>query len=127
MMEWAKAIGETQFAAAYVTLFKLGRGTMNFYAGDRPRSADEPITNQPLLATLTFSVSGITLKPVDDLVLVSKSGECSFVRMITAEGVAICDADVGKPGWGAEVELNTTALRAGGPLRIGEITFTGKD
>jgi len=111
-------------------------GTIKFYSGLMPDHAWDELTNQTLLATLTFAhpcaetpVGGILdFLPIAEDPEVPASGIVSWARIADGDGNTILDLDVTGPNEGGMIEINTTNICKGGPFRLRDfgINFPGK-
>jgi hypothetical protein len=105
-----------------------GAGTVSFYDGAQPVSADRAITTQRLLATLTFGNPSfgraergtINANPVAQQKAVH-SGQATWARIADAKGNPVCDCDVDTAG--ATLNLSTTDLVAGVPVKLTGFTI----
>jgi hypothetical protein len=99
-------------------------GTLRIYDGDRP-GAGEPLLDQTLLAQVLLpqpcvkSIEGAVLTFADIApVLCRRSGAAAWARIADGNERWVMDVDVGAEGSGAEVELSSLTLYAGGQLQI---------
>jgi len=96
-------------------------GTIKFYSGQMPDHAWEPLTNQTLLATLTFS-HPCAETPVGGMITedreVPASGVVAWARIADGDDNTILDLDVTGPNGGGMIEINTTRIVRGGPFRL---------
>lgn len=103
-----------------------GPGLVRFYTGPMPATPDTAITTQTLLGTLTFSDPSApgaaggtsTYSPITEDSLADNTGTAAWARIVDSTGAVVHDVDVGGPGSGAFIELNTTSIVAGGPIEI---------
>jgi hypothetical protein len=101
-------------------------GTIKFYSGLMPDHAWDPLINQTLLATLTFShpcaelpLGGVLdFLPIADDPETPASGAVAWARIADGDGNAILDLDVTGPNEGGMIEINTTQIVRGGPFRL---------
>ena len=109
-----------------------GPGTIKIYDGAQPADADDAITTQTLLATLTFSdpsapaaVAGVlTFNAITEDSSADDSGTASWARAEDSDGNNAIDVDVTASGGGGTIEMNTVDIVAGGPVRISSFTIT---
>jgi hypothetical protein len=107
-------------------------GTIKFYTGTQPATADTAITSQTLLATLTFSypcapaaVAGVlTFSAITQDVSADNTGTAEWARIADSTGVTIFDCDVTATGGGGTIQLNTTSIVTGGPVQMSSLTIT---
>jgi hypothetical protein len=99
-------------------------GTLRVYDGKRPDPGDD-LTGQTLLAEVLLpqpcakSIAGGVLAFADIApVLCRRSGTARWARIADGNEHWVMDVDVGVQGSGAEVELSTLTLYAGGQLQI---------
>ena len=108
-----------------------GAGTIKIYTvgGGRPAGPATAVSDQTLLATLTCSdpcgtTSGgvLTFSAVTEDSSADANGTASWARISDSDGNGVVDLDVGTSGAG--INLNTTTIVSGGPVRItsGSIT-----
>jgi|SRR5215470_16868646 len=82
--------------------------------------------NQQVLAILRLAspaampaVDGtLELNPIAEEDAAPNSGNAAFARILTRSGAEVFVCDVGARGSGAVIELNTTRITEGGPLKI---------
>lgn len=102
------------------------------YAGSIPASVATAISGQTKLGTVTMSndpsathsAGLITFNAITEDASADASGTASFLRIYKGDGTAWADLDVGASGSGATAIINTTAVVAGGPIRINAFTIT---
>jgi hypothetical protein len=99
-------------------------GVLRIYTDPVPSPGDA-VTTQTLLAELTFSkpcgsVSNgvLTFDPITEEDLAPATGTATWGRILDGAGTWVGDVDVGVPGSGAAIELNTTSIYEGGIVRI---------
>lgn len=115
------------------TLLDIGSGpaTVAVYTGTQPADGDAALSGNTLLAALTLSdpaapaASGgvLTFSPITEDASADATGTATWARVRSSDGAQGFDCDVGGPGSGAVIELNTTAIVTGGPVRITAFTF----
>ena len=94
----------------------LDSGTFEIYGGSQPVSADDPVTTQPLLATLTFSSpafqSGVAGRAEANAIIsdpdATGGDDATWYRLKTLGGAAVCDGTVGTVG--ANLNLNSVTI-----------------
>lgn len=109
-----------------------GAGTLEIYTGTQPASADDDVTTQTLLGTLTFSdpceadvSSGVlTFDTITQDAAADATGTATWARIKDSDGNTVLDLSVGAPGSGAGIEFNTTSIVAGGPINVTSFTIT---
>jgi len=105
-------------------------GVLRLYTGLRP-GVGEALTTQTLLVSLllpqpcTASLANgtLTLAPIP-AALCQHSGTAVWARFTDGEGNGVADGDVGLTGSGAEVELSTLLLLAGGSVSVSVASLT---
>ena len=108
-----------------------GAGTINIRSGSQPASAEDAETGT-LLATLTFSdpsapsASGgvLTFSAITEDSSADATGTATWARIKDSTGATVFDCDVTATGGGGTIQLNTTSIVAGGPVRITAFTAT---
>ena len=109
-----------------------GPGTLSIYTGPIPPNAAAELTDQELLGVLTFgrppaAASDIGIAAFSGIVEESSAaatGRAVWARIRDADGSTVFDCDVTDPGGGGTIELNTTAIVKGGPIRIPTFALT---
>lgn len=105
-------------------------GSIKFYTGTRPATADTALSGNTLLGTLTFTAppsapaasSGVLTFSAITTANAVATGTATFARIADSAGTTIFDCDVGTSG--AVINLNTTAIVSGGPIVITSFTIT---
>jgi hypothetical protein len=105
-------------------------GTIKIYTATQPASANTAISDQTLLATLTFaevafgaaSAGVITAETITEDAAADADGTAAWARIADSDGNTIFDCDVGVSG--ATINLNTVNLVTGGPVSITSFTIT---
>jgi len=90
-------------------------GTIKFYSGTRPATADTAITDQVLLATCTFPADAfgdanagvITAGTIVSDSSADAAGIPSFARLATSGGTALVDLSVGYTGGSEETIISS--------------------
>jgi hypothetical protein len=103
-----------------------GPGTIKFYSGLMPDHTWDELSNQTLLATLTFShpcaelpIGGVLdFLPIADDPETLASGVVAWARIADGDGNTILDLDVTGPNEGGMIEINSTRIVRGGPFRL---------
>jgi hypothetical protein len=104
----------------------LTGGSLRLYDLDPPGSPAGPVTAQQHLATLeieTVEVDAGQIRAAMSEGLSLASGRASWARCLDRNGEVIFDDFVGEDGTGAGIELNTTALKKGGPVKLRSFTW----
>lgn len=99
--------------------------------GGMPATPATAITTQTLLGTCTMAAdpsatnSGglITFNPIVEDSAADVNGDATFIRIRKGDASAWADADVGNLASSATAKMNTTAIVAGGPIRINAFTI----
>lgn len=105
----------------------IGAGaTIEIRSGSKPATPETAATGT-LLATVTisgsFTSSGGVLTSADPAsVSVAASGTAGYFRLKTSGGTAVLDGTVGTSG--ADMNLSSTSLVAGGTVDLGVVTLT---
>ena len=105
-------------------------GLLRVYSGTRPGNADVGVTDQVLLATLTFSDPAFTsadggiatANTIAEDAAADATGTATWGRMIDSAGAVVMDVSVGT--FGTTVILNTANIVAGAVVRIVSASFT---
>lgn len=106
-----------------------GPATLKIYSGSQPPNGDAAESGT-LLATLTFSnpaaggaANGVlTFDAITEDSAADASNTATWARIEDSNGNNVFDGDVNSSG--AMINLNTTAVVAGGPVRINSFTIT---
>lgn len=100
-------------------------GTVKIYTGSMPISPSVAVTTQVLLGTLTFSdpcatITSNTLvfSAITPDSLADNDGTATWARIADSDGNAVIDVDVSTTTGSGSIKLNTTAVKAGGPISI---------
>jgi len=109
-----------------------GNGTIKFYTGTQPASADDPPTGATLLGTLTYAkpsapaASGgvLTFNPITQDDAADATGTAAWARVADSADNTVFDCDVTATGGGGTIQLNTVNIVAGGPISITSFTIT---
>lgn len=108
-----------------------GAGTIKVYNGTQPTSANDAVTTQTLLATLTFSdpcgttSSGtLTMSAITQDSSADATGTATWARIADSTGATVFDVDVTVTGAGGSLQFNTTNFVIGGPVLISAFTIT---
>jgi len=107
-----------------------GAGTLKLYSGTQPATGDTALSGNTLLATLTFAdpaapaaaAGTLTFSTITEDSAADAAATATFARILDSDGNAVFDGDVGTSG--ALVNLNTTTIATGGPVRITSFTIT---
>ena len=110
----------------------VGAGTVKIYTGTIPATGDTAIGAQVLLGTLTLTdpaapaaAAGVlTLSAITEDSIADATGTATWARVQSASTASGFDCSVGATGSGEVIELNTTSIVAGGPIRITAFTIT---
>lgn len=100
-------------------------GTVKIYTGSMPISPSVSVTTQVLLGTLMFSdpcatITSNTLvfSTITPDSLADNDGTATWARIADSDGNAVMDVDVSTTTGSGSIKLNTTAVKAGGPISI---------
>lgn len=108
-----------------------GAGKLRIYDGSQPAGPGTAISDQTLLAEIILndpsftSANGVLTLVVDPTIEddeANATGTASWGRFVDSNNVAVIDGNVGTSG--ASINLNTTSIVAGGPVRITSGTIT---
>jgi hypothetical protein len=105
-------------------------GVLRIYSGTRPADVGTAVTSQVLLAELVCgspfaaAASGgvLTVGAITQDSSANNTGTASWFRFFTNGGTAVFDGDVGTSG--ADLNLNTLSIVAGGPVQVTSATIT---
>lgn len=108
-----------------------GAGTIKIYTGTMPTLTTDAVTTQTLLGTLTCSdpcgtvaSKKLTLASITQDSAADADGVAAWARMADSSGVVVVDFDVTTTGGGGVLQLNTTNIKAGGPIAITSFEFS---
>jgi len=90
----------------------IGDAWLEFYSGEMPKSPDDPVTTQKLLARLYIKPHTMRVEPDSAIA----SGDVGWVRIIGANGRAVADSVVSTKDGPGSISFNTLAFRKGGPV-----------
>lgn len=100
-------------------------GTIKLYTGAMPATPAVGVTTQVLLGTLTLTnpcgaiASNIlTFSAITSDSSADTDGTATWARMADSNGNAVIDVDVTTTTGTGAIKLNTTAVKAGGPISI---------
>lgn len=107
-----------------------GAGQLRLYSGTRPATG-AAITTQTLLATLTFSDpafsapsnGSMTANSIGSDLSADASGTATWFRIVNSDGTFVADGNVGVFGSGADLELSTNVISAGGSVSLVQATL----
>jgi len=107
-------------------------GTIALYTGPQPAGANTAVDGQTLLATLTFSLpaAGPAIGGVNTFGAIGEdsdapaSGRATWARICDGAGNPVFDCDVTPPSEGGTMEINTTEIVQGGPVRLRNFIIT---
>ena len=108
-----------------------GAAIVRIYSGTQPTNADTALAGNTLLAQLTCSdpsggspSSGtLTLSSITEDSSADATGTATFARVLQSDGTTVIfDCDVSTSG--ATINLNTTSIVSGGPVRITNFTIS---
>ena len=102
-----------------------GPAKIKFYTGSKPAKPDTAITTQTLLGTATcsatagtFSGRRFTFNAITQDSAADASGTATWARFLDGAGTGVLDVDVTTTGGGGFMQMNNTAITAGGPISI---------
>lgn len=105
-------------------------GLLRIYDGAQPADPGTAISTQVLLAELALSATAapaassgvLTFNAITQDSSANATGTASWYRVTTSGGTGVVDGSVGTSG--ADLNLNTTSIVAGGPVSISSFTYT---
>jgi hypothetical protein len=117
-------------AAADAVVDLLDGGKLLIYDGSQPADADTAVTDQTLLAELTFGTPAFgdasggvaTANAITQDSSANATGTATWFRVTTSEDAAIFDGSVGTAD--ANLVLNSVAIQAGATVSVTELTYT---
>lgn len=102
-----------------------GAATCEVYTGTKPTKPDIAITTQTLLGTCTCSATAgtyanrrFTFNAITQDSAADASGTAVWARFKSGAGTAVLDVDITTTGGGGFMQMNNTAITAGGPISI---------
>ena len=102
-----------------------GAATVEVYTGTKPTTPDTAITSQVLLGTCTcsatagaFSGRRFTFNAITQDSEADNGGTATWARFLDGAGTGVLDVDVTTTGGGGFMQMNNTAITAGGPISI---------
>ena len=109
-----------------------GAGTIAVYDGTQPANADAALAGNTLLGTLTCSdpsapgaaAGTLTLSAIAEDAAADATGTASFARIRDSNSATVFDCDISATGGGGTLQLNTTSIVIGGPIRITSFTIS---
>lgn len=110
---------------------EFNSGYLRIYSGTVPANADTALGAQVLLGTLTFGATAfgaasngsMAANAITQDASADASGTASFYRAFKSDGTTVIEQGaVGTSG--AELNLNTDAIAAGGPISVSSFTIT---
>jgi hypothetical protein len=105
-------------------------GKVKVYSGTQPATGDTALSGNTLLGTLTFATTCaasiaagvLTFAAITEDSSADATGTATFARLTDSNDVSVIDLDVGTSG--ASINLNTTSIVTGGPIRLTSGTIT---
>ncbi len=109
-----------------------GPGTITFYTGPQPANVNTAVDGQLLLGVLTCSypvadraIAGVlAFNAIAEDSAAAASGKAAWARIADSNGNAVIDCDVTGPQGGGTIEINSTDIVEGGPIRMRGFTIT---
>lgn len=102
-----------------------GAATVQIYTGTKPADPSAAITSQVLLGTCTCSATAgtyanrrFTFNAITQDSAADTSGTATWARFLDGAGTGVLDVDVTTTGGGGFMQMNNTAITAGGPISI---------
>ena len=107
-----------------------GAGTLKIYTATQPAGPGTAITDQTILATLTFSdpafgnaaTGTATASAITSDTSVDASGTAAWARWADSDGTAVIDCSIGTSG--ADINFDSVTFIAGGTAAISSLTVT---
>lgn len=117
-------------AAVNAVVDLLDGGTLRIYGGTQPADADTAVTDQTLLAELTFGTpafgdasGGVAeANAITQDSAANATGTATWFRALTSGGATVFDGSVGTSG--ANLNLNSVAIQAGATVSVTALTYT---
>ncbi|GAJ24478.1 unnamed protein product, partial [marine sediment metagenome] len=117
-------------AACDAVVDLLDSGKIEIYTASQPAGPDTGITDQTLLAELTFGATafGASSEGVATAEAITKdsaanaTGEAAWFRVLTSEDGEMFDGSVGTEG--CDLNLNSVAIQEGAEVSISSFIFT---
>jgi hypothetical protein len=108
----------------------LNGGKLRIYGGSQPATADTAITDQVLLAELTFgnpafgaAVAGVAAaNPITKDSSADANGNASWFRALKSDGTPVYDGSVGTSG--CDLNMNRIDIQSGGEVSVSALTYT---
>lgn len=105
-------------------------GLVKIYSGTQPAGPGTAVTTQTLLAQLALSATSapassnglLTFNTITSDSSADASGTATWFRITTSGGTGVLDGTVGTTG--CDLNLNTTAIVAGGTVAVTSLTVT---
>ena len=102
-----------------------GAATCEIYTGTKPAKPDTAVTTQILLGTCTCSATAgtfanrrFTFNAITQDSAADASGTATWARFKSGAGTPVLDVDISTTGGGGFMQMNNTAITAGGPISI---------
>ena len=117
--------------AADAVCVRANNGVLNIYSGTAPVDADTALSGNTLLAGLTMAATAFgaasagvaTAGTITADSSADATGTASFFRIFETGGtVVVCQGTVGTSG--AELNLSSTSIVAGGTVSVTALTYT---
>lgn len=118
-------------AAADAACALLNSGYLRIYSGSQPATADTAITDQTLLAELTFGATAFgaasagvaTANAITKDSSANNTGTAAWFRAWKSDGTTpVFDGSVGTSN--ADLVLNSVAISAGAEVSVSSLTYT---
>lgn len=116
--------------AADAVCARANGGSLVIYAGTAPADADAALAGNTVLATLAMSATAFgaaaagvaTANAITQDASADASGTATFFRVLESAAAVVFQGTVGTSG--AELNLNSTAIVAGGTVSVTALTYT---
>lgn len=108
------------------------KGKIKMYSGTRPVSpetnvtADNKVLSQHELSNpcATEANGVITFEAIGECPAALESGTCTWARILDADDQAVADVSVSAVGADGDLQMNTTEIVKGGPIRFTSVIWT---
>jgi hypothetical protein len=108
-----------------------GAGKLRIYSGSRPATGGTATTllgeitlNDPAQSGIAAGVLTLDVSPTIQDASADASGTATWARILDSADTFVCDLDVGATGSGADIELSSTSIVAGGTITVTSGTIT---
>lgn len=107
-------------------------GKIKMYSGERPTSPETPQTKNNMILSqhelsnpcATEENGVITFSNIRECTAALESGTCTWARIFDGNDKAIADVSVSTVGAEGDLQMNTTEIVKGGPIRFTSVVWT---